>query len=159
LPADKLRVEWNLEPDISSLRWWALQPAAGQGQREFLAAAARIHARLRRPVFLIIGRGNMADILRAILRGWELAGKAWLTPYCENMPGGHECIDCLVHPQIGTEAFGWCCARRSLRPAVIASALDGIPRRSVRTIRPAGAAGIDRRTAQAMGDAGGTNRP
>jgi glycosyltransferase involved in cell wall biosynthesis len=70
----------------------------------------------------------MGDTLRADIERLGLAGKAWLTPYCQDMPKAMNAIDCLVHPQIGTEAFGlvlleaFACGK-----PVIASALDGIP--------------------------------
>jgi glycosyltransferase involved in cell wall biosynthesis len=57
-----------------------------------------------------------------------LEGKAQLTPYCQDMPAAMNALDCLVHCQIGTEAFGlvvleaFACGK-----PVIASALDGIP--------------------------------
>jgi glycosyltransferase involved in cell wall biosynthesis len=100
----------------------------GKGQREFLQAAARIHQRKPAAKFLIIGRGNMADTLKADIGRLGLEGKAWLTPYFEDMPRVMNAIDCLVHPQIGTEAFGLVvCEAHACGKPVIASALDGIP--------------------------------
>ena len=100
----------------------------GKGQREFLQAAARVHNRIPQARFLIIGRGNMADILNADIEGLGLAGKAWLTPYGSDMPHVMNAIDCLVHPQIGTEALGLVvCEAFACGKPVIASALDGIP--------------------------------
>jgi len=84
----------------------------------------------------------MAETLRADIARLGLAGKARLTPYCDNMPAAMNAIDCLVHPQIGTEAFGLvlCEAFACGRP-VIASALDGIPEAfRVRATGPVGAA-------------------
>jgi len=100
----------------------------GKGQREFLQAAAKIHLGSPNARFLIIGRGNMADILHADIEKLGLAGKAWLTPYCNDMPAAMNALDCLVHSQVGTEAFPGVVleAYASGRP-VIASALDGIP--------------------------------
>ncbi len=128
-PAEKLRAEWKLEAGhfaFAVAGGYSLP--RGKGQREFLAAAAQIHEKIPQARFLIIGRGNMADILRADIARLGLAGKAWLTSYCEAMPKAMNAIDCLVHPQIGTEAFGLvlCEAFACGRP-VIASALDGIP--------------------------------
>lgn len=100
----------------------------GKGQREFLRAAARIHARVPEARFLIVGRGNMERILRRDISELGLEGRAWLTPYAQDMPAAMNALDCLVHPQVGTEALGlvvleaYACGR-----PVIASDLDGIP--------------------------------
>ena len=100
----------------------------GKGQREFLAAAARIHENLPHARFLVIGRGSMADILQADIARLGLAGKAWLTGHVSDMPKVMNAIDCLVHPQIGTESFGLVvCEAHACGKPVIASALDGIP--------------------------------
>ena len=100
----------------------------GKGQREFLQAASRIHAQAPQARFLVVGRGDLEATLRADIASLGLTGKAWLTPYCTDMPCAMNAIDCLVHPQVGTEAFGlvlleaFACGK-----PVIASALDGIP--------------------------------
>lgn len=123
------RHAWNLEP-----RHFAFGVVGGydrprgKGQREFLAAAARVHARIPHARFLIIGRGNLKETLAADIERLNLAGKAWMTPYGHDMPKAMNAIDCLVHPQVGTEALGLVVAEALAcgRP-VIASALDGIP--------------------------------
>jgi glycosyltransferase involved in cell wall biosynthesis len=100
----------------------------GKGQREFLMAAARAHEKIPRARFLIIGRGSMAEVLRADIARLGLTGKAWLTPYAADMPSVMNALDCLVHPQIGTEALGLViCEAHACGKPVIASALDGIP--------------------------------
>ena len=100
----------------------------GKGQREFLAAAARMHAEAPQARFLIIGRGNMEEALRADIQRLGLAGKARLTGQARDMPAVMNAIDCLVHPQIGTEALGLVvCEAHACGKPVIASALDGIP--------------------------------
>jgi glycosyltransferase involved in cell wall biosynthesis len=100
----------------------------GKGQREFLAAAARIHRDAPNARFLIIGRGNMEEILKADIERLGLAGKAWLTGQKRDMPLIMNDMDCLVHPQIGTEALGLVvCEAHACGKPVIASALDGIP--------------------------------
>ena len=100
----------------------------GKGQREFLQAAARIHRQLPQARFLLVGRGNMKEMLASEIARLGLTGKAWLTPYCNNMPMAMNAIDCLVHPQVGTEAFGLViCEAFACGKPVIASELDGIP--------------------------------
>jgi glycosyltransferase involved in cell wall biosynthesis len=100
----------------------------GKGQREFLLAAAQACGRNPQARFLIVGRGNMKQILEGDIACLGLSGKAWLPPYCQDMPAAMNAIDCLVHPQIGTEAFpGVLLEAFACGKPVIASALDGIP--------------------------------
>jgi glycosyltransferase involved in cell wall biosynthesis len=100
----------------------------GKGQREFLAAAARLREKLPRARFLIVGSGSMAGLLQADIARLGLGGKAWLTGQASDMPQVMNAIDCLVHPQIGTEALGLVvCEAHACGKPVIASALDGIP--------------------------------
>jgi glycosyltransferase involved in cell wall biosynthesis len=100
----------------------------GKGQREFLQAAARIHKKIPDARFLIVGRGNMQSVLENDIRQLGLTGKARLTPYSLDMPAAMNAMDCLVHPQVGTEAFGLVvCEAHACGKPVIASALDGIP--------------------------------
>jgi len=100
----------------------------GKGQREFLAAAAQISARVPQARFLIIGRGTMEQTLRDDIARLGLEGRAWLTGQVEDMPQVMNALDCLVHPQIGTEAFPLViCEAHACGKPVIASALDGIP--------------------------------
>jgi len=128
-PGEVQRHEWGLAPEhFAFVVAGGYDRPRGKGQREFLQAAARIHREAPNARFLIVGRGNMAEQLRADVRDLGLEGKAWLTPYCHNMPAAMNALDCLVHCQIGTEAFGlvlieaFACGK-----PVIASALDGIP--------------------------------
>jgi glycosyltransferase involved in cell wall biosynthesis len=100
----------------------------GKGQREFLAAAARIHEAAPLARFLIIGRGSMEEVLKADIQRLGLTGKAWLTGQKRDMPQVMNALDCLVHPQIGTEALGLVvCEAHACGKPVIASDLDGIP--------------------------------
>jgi len=100
----------------------------GKGQREFLAAAARVQKEAPNARFLIIGRGNMEEILKTDIERLGLTQKAWLTGQKRDMPRIMNAIDCLVHPQIGTEALGLVvCEAHACGKPVIASALDGIP--------------------------------
>jgi peptidoglycan/xylan/chitin deacetylase (PgdA/CDA1 family)/glycosyltransferase involved in cell wall biosynthesis len=75
----------------------------GKGHREFLRAAALAHRRLPQARFLIIGQGDLEDTLREDIRRLGLDGVAQLTGHCADMPAAMNAIDCLVHPQIGTE--------------------------------------------------------
>ena len=127
--APELRAAWGLAPEQFAFGMaGGYNLPRGKGQREFLEAAARIQAARPNARFLIIGRGNLGDVLRADIARLGLTGKAWLTPYCEDMPAAMNALDCLVHAQVGTEAFpgvvleAYACGR-----PVIASALDGIP--------------------------------
>ena len=100
----------------------------GKGQPEFLEAAARIHSRYPNARFLIIGRGNMKDDLGAKIQHLRLKDAASLVPYCHDMPAAMNAIDCLVLPQVGTEALpGVVCEAHACGKPVIASDLDGIP--------------------------------
>ena len=127
--ATEQRLAWGLAPEnfVFAVTGGYDLPR-GKGQREFLQAAARVHSEIPQARFLLVGRGNMAQILRADIARLGLEGKAWLTPYARNMPAVMNALDCLVHPQVGTEAFpgvlleAFACGR-----PVIASELDGIP--------------------------------
>jgi len=123
------RQEWGLRPEHFAFGVvGGYDLPRGKGQREFLLAAARVHQQLPQSRFLIVGRGNLEEVLNADIARLGLSGKAWLTPYCRDMPAAMNALDCLVHPQVGTEAFpgvvleAFACGKR-----VIASALDGIP--------------------------------
>jgi glycosyltransferase involved in cell wall biosynthesis len=123
------RHEWGLEPHhfaFAVVGGYGLP--RGKGQREFLQAAARIHEKIPLARFLMVGRGNMQSVLESDIRQLGLTGKAWLTPYGHDMPAVMNAMDCLVHPQVGTEAFGLVvCEAQACGKPVIASALDGIP--------------------------------
>jgi glycosyltransferase involved in cell wall biosynthesis len=127
--ADELRRELGLGPgDFAFAVAGGFDLPRGKGQREFLAAAARMHRDAPQARFLIVGRGNMEEILRADIQRLGLTGKAWLTGQKRDMPGIMNAMDCLVHPQIGTEALGLVvCEAHACGKPVIASALDGIP--------------------------------
>jgi len=100
----------------------------GKGQREFLRAVATVHDKIPDASFLIIGRGNLKPTLENDIAQLGLAGKARLTPYCFDMPAAMNAVDCLVHPQVGTEAFpGVVLEAFACGKPVIASDLDGIP--------------------------------
>ncbi|MDB6129275.1 MAG: glycosyltransferase involved in cell wall biosynthesis, partial [Verrucomicrobiales bacterium] len=127
--APGLRESWGIKTDefvFAVVGGYGLP--RGKGQREFLKSASLIHSKNSKARFLIIGRGNMQKTLEEDIERLGLKGKAWLTPYCHDMPSAMNAIDCLVHPQIGTEAFGlvlleaFACGK-----PVIATELDGIP--------------------------------
>jgi glycosyltransferase involved in cell wall biosynthesis len=127
--AEAQRREWGLSPnDFAFAVVGGYDRPRGKGQREFLRAAAQVTDQIPQARFLIVGRGNLREILDADIARLGLQGKAWLTPYCHNMAAAMNAIDCLVHPQIGTEAFpGVVLEAFGCGKPVIASALDGIP--------------------------------
>ena len=129
LPDSGQRAAWGLTPEHFAFGVvGGYDLPRGKGQREFLQAVARVHERIPQARFLIIGRGNLKEALESDIEKLALRGKAWLTPYCRDMPAAMNALDCLVHPQVGTEAFpgvvleAFACGR-----PVIASSLDGIP--------------------------------
>ncbi len=124
-----LRKEWGLDPSHFAFAVaGGYDLPRGKGQREFLMAAARIHQQVPNARFIILGRGSMRDILLSEILRLGLQGKASLAPYCQDMPAAMNAMDCLVHPQIGTESFGLVvCEALACGKPVIASALDGIP--------------------------------
>jgi glycosyltransferase involved in cell wall biosynthesis len=123
------RNAWGLLPDQFAFGMaGAYELPRGKGQREFLQAAAKVRSELPQARFLIIGRGNMKGILESDIARLGLTGVAQLTPYCTNMPAAMNALDCLVLPQIGTEAIpGVVCEAHACGKPVIASNLDGIP--------------------------------
>jgi glycosyltransferase involved in cell wall biosynthesis len=123
------RQQWGLAPDQYAFGVvGGYDLPRGKGQREFLQAAAQVQTQFPQARFLIIGRGNLKEVLASDIERLGLNGKAWLTPYCQDMPAAMNALDCLVHPQVGTEAFpGVVLEAFACGKPVIASALDGIP--------------------------------
>lgn len=125
----ELRAQWKAGPEhyVFAVAG-AYDKPRGKGQRDFLRAAALMHQECRQARFLLIGRGSLAETLQEDIAKMGLTEKARLTPYCPDMPQAMNAIDCLVHPAVGTEAFGLviCEALACGRP-VITSDLDGIP--------------------------------
>jgi glycosyltransferase involved in cell wall biosynthesis len=123
------RREWGLQPEHFAFGVvGGYDLPRGKGQREFLQAASRMHKAVPRARFLIIGRGTLRETLEADIAQYGLTGKAWLAGYCRDMPAAMNALDCLVHPQVGTEAFpGVVLEAFACGKPVIASALDGIP--------------------------------
>jgi glycosyltransferase involved in cell wall biosynthesis len=100
----------------------------GKGQREFLLAAAQVARRVPSARFLVIGRGNMAEVLRQDIQRLDLEGRAQLTAYSEDMPAAMNALDCLVHPQIATDAFPTVVLEAlACGKPVIATRCDGVP--------------------------------
>ena len=100
----------------------------GKGQRIFLKAAQEVMRRIPKARFLLAGSGTMDSILRDDIRHLGLEERARLVGQQPDPVSLHHALDCLVHPQIATEAFpsvvleSHACGR-----PVIASELDGIP--------------------------------
>ena len=130
-PQDALaqRKEWGLAPThyaFGVVGGYSLP--RGKGQPEFLQAAALVRKKRPEARFLIIGRGNMKQILEADIAQLGLQDVAWLTPYSFDMPAAMNALDCMVLPQVGTEAIpGVVCEAHACGKPVIASSLDGIP--------------------------------
>jgi glycosyltransferase involved in cell wall biosynthesis len=123
------RESWGLKPEhyaFAIIGGYSLP--RGKGHREFLQAAARIHAQAPQARFLIVGRGNMREMLLNDIDQLGLKEVAQLTPYSQDMPAAMNAIDCMVLPQVGTEAIpGVVCEAHACGKPVIASRLDGIP--------------------------------
>lgn len=124
-----LRREWGLAPGHFAFAvMGGYELPRGKGQREFLQAAARLAAELPSARFLMVGGGSLAETLERDIERLGLRGHARLAPWCHDMPTAMNAIDCLVHPQVGTEAFGLVvCEAHACGRTVVASALDGIP--------------------------------
>ena len=127
--ASAQRSAWGLAPEHFAFAVvGGYDHPRGKGQREFLRAAAWFHAYIPNARFLIIGRGTLQSTLESDIRKYGLGPKVRLIPHCHDMPTAMNAIDCLVHPAVGTEAFGLVvCEAHACGKPVIASALDGIP--------------------------------
>jgi len=127
--SEEQRRAWGLNSDHYAFGVVGGYPLPrGKGQREFLHAAARITAQVPQARFLIIGRGDMKQILETDIKELGLTGTAQLTPYALDMPATMNALDCLVLPQVGTEAIpGVVIEAHACGKPVIASNLDGIP--------------------------------
>ena len=69
----------------------------------------------------------MKEILERDIAHLGLQDVTWLAPYCKDMPAAMNALDCLVLPQVGTEAIpGVVCEAHACGKPVIASDLDGI---------------------------------
>lgn len=124
-----LRAAWGLQPEHFAFGVvGGFPPPRGKGQREFFAAAARLRATALDARFLLLGRGRLREVLLDDIHRLGLTGVASLAGYCDDMPAAMNALDCMVLPQVGTEAFPGVVleALASGRP-VIASDLDGIP--------------------------------
>jgi glycosyltransferase involved in cell wall biosynthesis len=123
------RQAWGLEPRHYAFAVVGGYPLPrGKGQREFLQAAARVRAHCPQARFLIVGGGRLKGTLEADIQRLALQDVASLTPYCHDMPAAMNALDCLVLPQVGTEAIpGVVCEAHACGRPAIASDLDGIP--------------------------------
>ena len=127
--ASAQRAEWGLAKDHFAFGVvGAYHAPRGKGQPEFLRAAAEVRKDLPQARFLIIGRGDMKEILQKQIQELHLEEVARLTPYSHDMPSAMNALDCLVLPQVGTEAIpGVVLEAYACGKPVIASDLDGIP--------------------------------
>ncbi|QSR88281.1 glycosyltransferase family 4 protein [Methylacidiphilum caldifontis] len=100
----------------------------GKGQLDFLEAADCSRNVLPHGRFLIIGRGNMQQLLEEKIKRLSLEGRVFLVPHTSEIENWINALDCLVHPAIATEAFGlvileaFACGK-----PVITTTIDGIP--------------------------------
>ncbi|MCC6232895.1 MAG: glycosyltransferase family 4 protein [Verrucomicrobiales bacterium] len=127
--ASDQRRAWGLEPhQVAFGVVGGYDLPRGKGQREFLQAAAAIHRRVPDARFLILGRGSMAAILQADIERLGLRGIASLAPYCHDMPRAMNALDCLVHPQVATDAFPTVILEAmACNKPVVATRCDGAP--------------------------------
>jgi glycosyltransferase involved in cell wall biosynthesis len=127
--ASAQRAEWGLSPaEVAFGVVGGYDFPRGKGQRGFLQAASRIRESAPAARFLVIGRGNMKSTLEADIESLGLTGRAWLTPYCSNMPAAMNALDGLVHPQVATDAFPTVILEAmACNKPVIATACDGAP--------------------------------
>jgi glycosyltransferase involved in cell wall biosynthesis len=125
--ASALRNEWQASPKHVVFAVVAgFSKPRGKGQREFLAAAARLQAQFPDARYLVIGRGDLEVTLREDIQRLGISSTARILPWSQEMPKVMNAIDCLVHPQIGTDAFptvvleAMACAK-----PVVATRIDG----------------------------------
>jgi glycosyltransferase involved in cell wall biosynthesis len=104
--ASAQRQEWECAPEqvVFAVVAGFTKPR-GKGQREFLAAAAKLKDGFPQARFLVIGRGDLESTLREDVQRLGLGAVARVLPWSQEMPKVMNAIDCLVHPQIGTDAF------------------------------------------------------
>lgn len=123
------REAWGLQPQhFAFCMAGGYDLPHGKGQRVFLQAAARVRPELPQARFFLVGRGTLRATLEADIDRLGLQGVASLAPYSHDMPAVLNAMDCLVLPQIGTEALpGVVIEAHACGKPVIASALDGIP--------------------------------
>lgn len=100
----------------------------GKGQMEFVHAAAKVHAQFPETRFIIIGDGEMGPLLQQKIGEFGLKHAVRIVPFTEQIVAATQALDVLVHPAIGSEAFGLVIleAMACAKP-VVASRLDGIP--------------------------------
>lgn len=100
----------------------------GKGQLEFLEAAAVAALKFPQARFAIIGEGNMRPLLEARINALGLESAVRLIPFTEEIVAAMNGLDVLVHPAVGSEAFGLVILEAmACGKPVIASCLDGIP--------------------------------
>ncbi|MGA1237406.1 MAG: glycosyltransferase family 4 protein [Limisphaerales bacterium] len=126
---DALRAEWGMRPEHTVFGVvGAYGLPRGKGQREFLQAAACIQRDCPDARFAIIGRGKLRSALEEDICALGLQGKVVLTPWYEpgRMPEVMNAMDCLVLPQVGTEALpGVVIEAHACGKEVIATTIDG----------------------------------
>lgn len=125
--AIRLRQKWGPETVVFGVIGRISLPG-GKGQRQFVEAAAQLHAEFPNARFAMIGKGRMVPELEKRIAETGLGEAATIIPFTIEMPALMQALDVIVHPAVEPEALGivlW--EGMACGKPVIGSRLDGIP--------------------------------